>query len=157
MEKLKILVDIFAKIAVCVLFASAIYISSFWGLEATISVQILWQIIIVSAMPILMYPVNGEKELSKKGMIVRQIIYFAFVNCAVLGFGRAFGWFYFKNPDMVAFMEILIVAVYAVMNLAAYMKDRRVADDMNRNLAELRNETSHHNEYNREKNNATRL
>ena len=66
MEKLKILVDIVAKIAVCVLFASAIYISSFWGLEATISVQILWQIIIVSALcslPILMYPVNGEKKL----------------------------------------------------------------------------------------------
>jgi hypothetical protein len=149
MEKLKILVDIFAKIAVCVLFASAIYIPSFWGLEATISVQILWQIIIVSAicsLPILMYPVNGEKELSKKGMIVRQIIYFAFVNCAVLGFGRAFGWFYFKNPDMVAFMEILIVAVYAVMNLAAYMKDRRVADDMNRKLEELRNANSNKNE-----------
>ena len=79
-------------------------------------------------------------------MIVRQIIYFAFVNCAVLGFGRAFGWFYFKNPDMVAFMEILIVAVYAVMNLAAYMKDRRVADDMNRKLEELRNANSNKNE-----------
>ena len=47
---------------------------------------------------------------------------------------------------MVAFMEILIVAVYAVMNLAAYMKDRRVADDMNRKLEELRNANSNKNE-----------
>ena len=140
-EKVKNLANIFSKITVCVLFASAIYISALWGLDAQISVRILWQIIIVSAVcavPILMYPIKNEKELSKKGMIVRQIIYFVYVNIAVLGLGRAFGWFYFEKPETVAFMEGLIIGVYVIVNLVGYMNDRIAADSMNRKLSELR-------------------
>lgn len=141
MEKLKALVNVFSKIAVCVLFASAIYISAFWGADAEVSAKLLWQIILVSAicsLPILMYPVNGEKELSKKGMLVRQVLYFLYVNGAVLGLGRIFGWFYFENAKMVVFMELLIVGVYAVVNLAVYLSDKAVADHMNRKLEEMR-------------------
>lgn len=141
-EKIKNLANIFSKITVCVLAASAIYISVLWGLDAEISVRILWQIIIVSAVcsvPILMYPAKNEKELSKKGMIVRQIIYFIYVNIAVLGFGSAFRWFYFAKPEMVAFMEGLIIGVYVVVNLIVYMNDRIAADNMNKKLMELKN------------------
>ena len=123
------------------MFASAIYISALWGLDAQISVRILWQIIIVSAVcavPILMYPTKNEKELSKKGMIVRQIIYFVYVNIAVLGLGGAFGWFYLEKPEMVVFMEGLIIGVYVIVNLVVYMNDRIAADSMNRKLSELR-------------------
>ena len=140
-EKVKNLANIFSKITVCVLFASAVYISALWGLDAQISVRILWQIIIVSAVcavPILMYPTKNEKELSKKGMIVRQIIYFVYVNIAVLGLGRAFGWFYLEKPEMVVFMEGLIIGVYVIVNLVVYMNDRIAADSMNRKLSELR-------------------
>ena len=140
-EKVKNLANIFSKITVCVLFASAVYISALWDLDAQISVRILWQIIIVSAVcavPILMYPTKNEKELSKKGMIVRQIIYFVYVNIAVLGLGRAFGWFYFEKPEMVVFMEWLIIGVYVIVNLGVYMNDRIAADSMNRKLSELR-------------------
>ena len=140
-EKVKNLANIFSKITVCVLFASAIYISALLGLDAQISVRILWQIIIVSvvcAVPILMYPTKNEKELSKKGMIVRQIIYFVYVNIAVLGLGRVFGWFYFEKPETVAFMEGLIIGVYVIVNLVGYMNDRIAADSMNRKLSELR-------------------
>ena len=122
-------------------FASAVYISALWGLDAQISVRILWQIIIVSAVcavPILRYPTKNEKELSKKGMIVRQIIYFVYVNIAVLGLGRAFGWFYFEKPEMVVFMEGLVIGVYVIVNLVVYMNDRIAADSMNRKLSELR-------------------
>ena len=111
------------------------------GLDAQISVRILWQIIIVSAVcavPILMYQTKNEKELSKKGMIVRQIIYFVYVNIAVLGLGRVFGWFYFEKPEMVVFMEGFIIGVYVIVNLVVYMNDRIAADSMNRKLSELR-------------------
>ena len=59
MNKIKILANIFSKITVCVLLASAIYITVMCGLDAQISVRILWQILLVSAVcsiPILMYP-----------------------------------------------------------------------------------------------------
>lgn len=78
MNKIKILANIFSKITVCVLLASAIYITVMCGLDAQISVMILWQILLVSAVcsiPILMYPDEEGKEVSKQGMIARQIIY----------------------------------------------------------------------------------
>lgn len=138
-EKIKNLVNIFSKITVCVLLAAAIYISAFWGFDAEISVKILWQILIVSvvcSLPILMYPVDEEKELSKKGMIGRQILYFTYVNCAVLGLGRTFGWFYFEKLEMVAFMEALIIGVYVIVNLIVYWNDCMVAETMNQKLKE---------------------
>ena len=85
-----------------------------------------------------MYQTKNEKELSKKGMIVRQIIYFVYVNIAVLGLGRVFGWFYFEKPEMVVFMEGFIIGVYVIVNLVVYMNDRIAADSMNRKLSELR-------------------
>ena len=41
MNKIKILANIFSKITVCVLLASAIYITVMCGLDAQISVRIL--------------------------------------------------------------------------------------------------------------------
>ena len=90
MNKIKILANIFSKITVCVLLASAIYITVMCGLDAQISVRILWQILLVSAVcsiPILMYPDEEGKELSKQGMIARQIIYLSIST--VLSWGLA--------------------------------------------------------------------
>lgn len=139
--KIKNLINVFSKITICVLVASATYITAFWGWNAQISVQILWQILVVSAVcsiPILIYPRDGEKELSKKGMIVRQILYFIYVNIAVLGLGRLFGWFCFTNMKMLAFMEALIVFVYVAVNLIIYINERMVAENLNRRLKEMR-------------------
>ncbi|MFQ7767785.1 MAG: hypothetical protein ACLRIL_05585 [Fusicatenibacter saccharivorans] len=69
MNKIKILANIFSKITVCVLLASAIYITVMCGLDAQISVMILWQILLVSAVcsiPILMYPDEEGKEVSNR-------------------------------------------------------------------------------------------
>ena len=54
------------RMTVCVLLASAIYITVMCGLDAQISVMILWQILLVSAVcsiPILMYPDEEGKEV----------------------------------------------------------------------------------------------
>ena len=136
MNKIKILANIFSKITVCVLLASAIYITVMCGLDAQISVMILWQILLVSAcsIPILMYPDEEGKEVSKQGMIARQIIYFIYANCAVLGLGRAFGWFYFSKAKMVVLMEVLIIGVYVTVNLIVCVNDHMVAESMNQKL-----------------------
>ena len=78
------------------------------------------------------------KEVSKQGMIARQIIYFIYANCAVLGLGRAFGWFYFSKAKMVVLMEVLIIGVYVTVNLIVYVNDHMVAESMNQKLKEMR-------------------
>ena len=64
-EKLKMLMDIFGKITFGVLIAAAVFISVFEGVDAQISVKILWQILAVSAVcsvPVLMFDSDASKE-----------------------------------------------------------------------------------------------
>lgn len=143
-KRLKILVDTFAKITLGVSFAAAFYISVIWGLDVHISVKVLWEVLIVSAVctiPILMFPVDGEKELSKNGMLLRRIIYFIFVNCVVLGLGWLFGWYYIEKPAMVAFMEFLIIFVYVTVNAVVYISENAEAKNMNKRLEEIKKNT----------------
>ncbi len=140
-EKLKMLMDILGKITFGVLIATAVFISVFWGFDAKISVKVLWQILVVSAVcsiPILMFASDAEKELSKKGMFARQLLYFIFVNITVLGFGNLFEWFSFQNPYMVILMEILIIVVYVVVSTVCYLSDRATAQNMNEKLQEMK-------------------
>ena len=137
-EKLKMLMDIFGKVTFGVLIAAAVFISVFEGFDAQISVKILWQILAVSAVcsvPVLMFDSDATKELSKKGMFVRQLLY---VNIIVLGLGKLFEWFSFQNFSMVLFMEVLIIAVYAVVNIICYLSDRADAQSMNKKLLEMK-------------------
>ena len=117
------------------------FISVFGGFDAQISVKILWQILAVSAVcsvPVLMFDSDASKELSKKGMFARQLLYFIFVNIVVLGLGKLFEWFSFQNFSMVLFMEVLIIAVYAVVNTISYLSDRADAQSMNEKLLEMK-------------------
>ena len=143
-EKMKLLLDIFGKITAGVLMAAAAYITIFLGTEAKISAVILWQVLIVSAVcsaPIILFAADNGKELSKRGMFIRQLLYFLFVNVVVLGLGRRFEWFEFRNLGMVAVMEALIIAVYALVNLVSYLSERSVAQDMNERLRKMRGDS----------------
>lgn len=135
-EKLKMLMDIFGKVTFGVLIAAAVFISVFGGFDAQI-----WQILAVSAVcsvPILMFDSDASRELTKKGMFARQLLYFIFVNIVVLGLGKIFEWFSFQNFSMVLFMEVLIIAVYAVVNIICYLSDRADAQSMNKKLLEMK-------------------
>ena len=134
-EKLKMLMDIFGKVTFGVLMAAAVFISVFEGFDAQISVKILRQIL---AVPILMFGSDASRELTKKGMFARQLLYFIFVNIVVLGLGKLFEWFSFQNFSMVLLMEILIIAVYAVVNTICYLNDRADAQSMNEKLLEMK-------------------
>ena len=140
-EKMKLLLDIFGKITAGVLMAAAAYITIFWGTEAKISAMILWQVLVVSAVcsvPVLLFAADNGKELSKRGMFVRQFLYFLFVNVVVLGLGSLFDWFEFRNVSMVLVMEAMIIAVYALVNVVSYLSDRAAAQNMNEKLQERR-------------------
>ena len=121
--------------------AAAAYITIFWGTEAKISAMILWQVLIVSAVcsvPVLLFAADNGKELSKRGMFVRQFLYFLVVNVVGLGLGSLFDWFEFRNVSMVLVMEAMIIAVYALVNVVSYLSDRAAAQNMNEKLQERR-------------------
>lgn len=139
--KFKMWMDVFGKITVGAVISAAIFITVFWGSDTQISIRILWQVLALSfvcSMGILMFPGEGEQELSKKGMFVRRILCFVFENVTVLGLGYVFGWFAFSNLTMVLLMEVLIIAVFAVVCGIGYFNEYVTAQSMNRKLKEKR-------------------
>ena len=139
LSKLKIWIDVFGKITIGILTSAAVFVTMFWGRDSEIEISILGQILFVSfvcSLGVFMFPGEGERELSKKGMFVRKIIYFVFVNAAVLGLGFVFDWFQFSNIKMVLLMELLIIAVFAAVWSASYFGGYVVAQNMNRKLKE---------------------
>lgn len=145
LEKIKVLLDVFGKITLGVLFATAIFITVFWGSDAQIGVAVLWQVLIVSAIcsaPTVLFPTDSRKEVSKRAMFFGQLFYFLFVNVVVLGLGNLFGWFSFQNPYMVLLMEILIIAVHCTVSIVCYLNDRATAQNMNEKLQEMKKKRS---------------
>lgn len=137
MKRLQSMVSFFEKITAGILFVTAIYIPIFYGWDLVIYADILWQILFLSAVCTLgsvLIPLEGEKEISRYAMLARTILYFAYINVAVLGLGFLFGWFSFRNGLQVLGMELAIVFVFFVVYLISYWTQCQEAKRMNEKL-----------------------
>ena len=145
MEKMRKVIQnflaVYMRVVTLVVFVSAVYIVVFWGWKTELDVTILWEILGVSFLTslgsVIAFPVSdSEKEISKQAMLIRNLLYFLFVNMVVLGCGFWFGWFYISDWRMIAGMEACIVFVYCSVVAISYYMESRVADRMNRKLKE---------------------
>lgn len=137
MDTLRLIAKLFVIISSCVLLTAAAYITFFWGIDTTVSIKVLWQILGSSALCSLcgLFYASGKKEPSKKSMLIRNILSFLYVNTVVLTCAFAFEWIRNREPLMITVMEISIIAVFATVYLTNYFSDRREAERMNRILS----------------------
>lgn len=131
--------NVFSSIVTGVTCVTAIYITAFWGAGTSIDLEILWQILLVSAVCslgslILLY--NKKREFSKKEMLVRCCLLFVYVDIIVLTCGFYFHWFYFSNWKMVVGMELCIIAVFVSTMTLSSLAAQKEADAMNKKLRE---------------------
>lgn len=130
--------NVFSWIVTGVTCVTAIYIMVFWGAHTSIGVELLWQILSVSAVcslgSLVLY--NEKTEFSKKEMLVRCCFLFIYVDIIVLACGFLFHWFYFSNWKMVTGMELCIIAVFAVTIGLSSFTGQKEADAMNKKLRE---------------------
>lgn len=137
-ELLHYFFTLFCWIVTSVTCATTLYIYVFWGKNTLLNVDILWQILLVSAVCALesfvLYSPNGE--LPKKEFLYRTCGLFAFINFTVLCFGWYFQWFSFSDWKMIAGMELCIVAVFVSVMLLSCYNDQKQASDMNEKLKE---------------------
>lgn len=139
MKRLQSMISFFEKITAGILLATAIYIPAFYGWDLVIYADILWQILLLSAVCTLgsiLIPQEGEKEISRYAMLMRTILYYAYINVAVLGLGFRFGWFSFHNGLQVLGMELAIAFVFAVVYFISYWTQCQEAKRMNEKLKE---------------------
>lgn len=139
MKRLKSMLVLFEKVTVGIVFVTAVYIPVFYGWDTEIYADILWQILFLSAVCALgsmILPLEGEKEVSGKSMLIRTVLYYIFINVVVLGLGFFYGWFTFRNGWQVLGMELAIAFVYGAIWLFSYWSQYREAERMNQKLRE---------------------
>ena len=82
MKRLEFMISVFEKVTAGILFVAAVFISVFYGWDTNLNVNILWQILFLSAVCALgsmMLPLEDEKEVSRIAMLVCTIIYFIYI------------------------------------------------------------------------------
>ncbi len=139
MKRLASMVDLFEKIVVGVTVVTAIYIPVFYGWKTHVGVHILWQILglsLVCALGSVILPLEDGREVSRKSMLVRTILYYIYINVVVLGLGLLFDWFTFQNMPQVLGMGISIAAVFLAVYFFSYCAQCREAERMNEKLRE---------------------
>ena len=135
MVRFKAFIYVYISVISCVVFGAASYITIFFPGESP-SVNILWQILFVSFMCsvwTLLYP---TRELSKKGMLILNLVHYSLVNIVVLGCGLWFEWFDTDNLPQVFGMLVLIAIIFAIVAGTTWKREAQVAYLMNERLRE---------------------
>lgn len=137
LKRLEAMTSLFVKITTGILFVAAVYISVFYGWEEELQVKILWQILalaLICTLGSFVLPVDGEREISRKSMLIRIVIYYVYVNVVVLFCGFSFQWFSFHNLKQVLGMIVAIAFVYLAIAIFSSWLGYREAEQMNRKL-----------------------
>lgn len=138
-KRLESMLSIFGRTTTGVLFVTAVFISIFYGWEEILSVKILWQILLLSGICTLgsfIIPMEEGKTVSRRGMLICQILFYVYVNIVVLLFGYLAQWFKFSNARQVFGMMAAIFFVYIMVTVISYWQEYRVAERMNQKLKE---------------------
>lgn len=138
-ENIKLTLYYFSVITVVSTVVSACYITVFFGREEELTVDILWQILIVSffcsfCQFFFRYP--SDWKLGSKQFLIRSILGYIYINAVVLGFGCWFPWFDIHNVPMVIGMVVFILIAFVVISGYLFWADFRTSEQINRKLRE---------------------
>lgn len=132
-NKLKTLFFCFTCVTTFVVFVTAAYITIFWK-QASLGVEILWQILFVSllcSLSLLFYP---ARELGTKATMLAIVLHYIAVNIIVMGCGLWFEWFDPNSLPMVLGMLFVIALVFALVSVIMWNRDKKIAARMNERL-----------------------
>lgn len=139
MRIIESMIELFMRITTGILLVAAIFITVFWGWDNKLNVMILWQILLVAVvctMGSLLFLLGNGKELSKKAMLGRMILYYIYINVAVLALGWYFEWYTLNNWQQVLGMVVAIAVVFFAVEIISYRAENRMAQRMNERLRE---------------------
>lgn len=136
-NRIKATLYTFVCVTTCIVFAAAIFTTVF-GTSDTIRTEMLWQILIVSALCSLGTMIYPDYEVTKRRAVFLTVLHYIIVNVVVLGGGILFGWFDADNLFMVLLMLLLIAVIYFLVSAIMWKRAADTASLMNEKLAEYR-------------------
>lgn len=130
--------QIYVRTIAWTVFATACYITIFWGWDKTLDVRLLWQMmgtVLLSSTGGVF--IRGNREgLSKRKMFIKNLIGFLYVMGVILLCGLYFDWFDPYDWKMVLAMVLLIITGYFVVCAVSFHAAVQEAELMNEKLTE---------------------
>ena len=134
MESVKKVIQTYFYVLSGSIISTAIFISIFLP-DLYFNVEIIWQVIIVSAITslgTLIY--RSKREISKKQMRIRHIVHYTYINVVVLGAAVMWGWVNVNRLSQIITLILLIAAVYFSVTTAMFSNEKRIAESINQRL-----------------------
>lgn len=132
MARIKVLLDVFAKVTTCILFGAAVYCSVFFY-DGMFSRHLLWEILLVSfltSLGTLFY----TDSINKKSMRVACVLHYLFNNVIVVGCGIWFEWIDAEKPLQIIGMVVLVALIFGTVSTISWKKSAKEAELMNERL-----------------------
>ncbi len=134
MPTAKRMLNTFAYILAGYTLNCAIFITIFVP-ELEFHISLLWQAIALSAVCTLGNFIYYCKSiLNKKQMRVRIIFHFLYINAVVVGGAILFDWITPGLNLQLLVLLLLIVALYAIITVVSFRQEKKIAEDLNRQL-----------------------
>ncbi len=132
MARIKVFLDVFAKVTTCILFGAAAY-CSFFFYDGMFSRHLLWEILLVSFLTSL-GSLFYTDDINKKTMRIICALHYLFNNVVVVGCGLWFGWIDAGNRLQIIGMVVLVAVIFSVVSVLSWKKAAEEADLMNERL-----------------------
>lgn len=140
-DKIKEMLYTFAYVTTSVLFATALFITIF-SKDVTLSVSILWQILLTSFICVfgnLLYP---NRELTGKQTCVRILLHYFYINAVVFGCAEFFNWYDVRDLKKSGFMFSIILIIFIVVSGIVWHHAKTISEIMNSRLKEYQDKRS---------------
>lgn len=134
LERIKGMLKTFAWVTTLVTFGTSIFIFIFFGVDDSLSVRLLWEILSVSFLTSLGNFFYPFKEVSPRRIKMITFIQYLYINVVVLVCGYIFGWFDIHNVPMLLAMIFMIALIFFIVTRIIDCHNEKLAMSLNERL-----------------------
>lgn len=134
-SKIKEMLYTFSYVTTGVLFSTALFITIF-AKDITLSVSLLWQILITSCVCVLGNLIYPKRVITAKQTIIRILVHYIYINIVVFSCAVLFDWYDVRDIKKSGFMFLCIIVVFAVTSSIVWQNAKRMSEALNNRLKE---------------------
>ncbi len=141
-NRLRSLLQLFLLITAGTVISATVFCTIFFQ-DITFGIDLLWQLVAVAifcTVPCLIF--YSKKELSKKSMLIRQIIHLCVTLTILIFFAYFWTWIDVGSIIQPLVFVALVSVVYVIVAFFAYQVDKMTAKQLNERLQKFKQQNT---------------
>jgi predicted neutral ceramidase superfamily lipid hydrolase len=140
-KRIKDMILDFFLIMAGILLCTAVFCTIFND-DIQYGIELLWQIVALaffSTLPGLVF--WSKKELSKKQILIRQVIHLCLLLTTLIFFAYDWEWLSPQSIIQPIIFIVMIALVYTMVNYFTYIRDKKTAKELNERLEKFKHKS----------------